>query len=61
MSPSPSRGARRTVSGLAATALLALAGPLAAPASPASAATGTGQISTVTYTAAERTAALSYW
>ncbi|MDX2544707.1 trypsin-like serine peptidase [Streptomyces sp. WI04-05B] len=60
MSPSPSRDARRTVSGLA-IALLALAGPLAAPASPAAAASGTGQVSTVTYTAAERTAALSYW
>ncbi|WP_327726250.1 S1 family peptidase [Streptomyces sp. NBC_00487] len=60
MSPSPSRGARRTVSGLA-TVLLALAGPLAAPASPAAAAAGTGQVSTVTYTAAELAAALSYW
>jgi hypothetical protein len=57
MSPSPSRGARRAVSGLA-TAVLALAGPLAAPASPAAAAAGTGQVSTVSYTAAERTAAL---
>ncbi|WP_405817914.1 peptidase [Streptomyces sp. NBC_01390] len=55
MSPSPSRDVRRTASGLA-VALLALAGPLAAPASPA-----TAQVSTVTYTAAERTAALSYW
>ncbi|AVV44753.1 peptidase [Streptomyces sp. ID05-04B] len=60
MSPSPSRGARRTVSALA-TALLALAGPLAAPASPAAAAAGGGQVSTVGYTAAERTAALAYW
>ncbi|MDX2528993.1 trypsin-like serine peptidase [Streptomyces europaeiscabiei] len=60
MSPSPSRGTRRTVSGLA-TALLALACPLAAPASPAEAAAGTGQVSTVTYTAAERAAALSHW
>lgn len=60
MSHSPSRGARRTVSGLA-TALLALAGSLAVPAVPAAAAAGTGQISTVGYTAAEQTAALSYW
>ncbi|MEU3618997.1 trypsin-like serine protease [Streptomyces sp. NPDC006872] len=60
MSPSPSRGTRRTVPGLA-TALLALAGPLATPALPAAAAAGTGQVSTVTYTAAERAAALSYW
>ncbi|MER6159628.1 trypsin-like serine protease [Streptomyces sp. NPDC001868] len=58
MPPNPSRGARHTVSGLAA-ALLALAVPMAA-AQPASAA-GPGQVSTVTYTAAERTAALSHW
>ncbi|MCX5264891.1 serine protease [Streptomyces sp. NBC_00199] len=58
MSPSSSRGARRTVSGLA-TALLALASPLAAPAMPATAATG--QVSTVTYSAADLTEALSYW
>ncbi|MFH9552912.1 trypsin-like serine peptidase [Streptomyces sp. NPDC017435] len=60
MSPTPSRGTRRTVAGLA-TALLALACPLAAPALPAAAATGTGQVSTVTYTAAEVSDALSYW
>ncbi|MFF1443577.1 trypsin-like serine peptidase [Streptomyces sp. NPDC058295] len=60
MSHNPFRGARRTVSGLA-TALLALAGPLAASPLTAAAATGTGQVSTVTYTTAEQTAALSYW
>ncbi|MFF3849800.1 trypsin-like serine peptidase [Streptomyces sp. NPDC002328] len=60
MSHSPSRGARRTITGLA-TALLALAGPLAVPAAPAAAAAGTGQVSKVAYTTAEQTAALSYW
>ncbi|MFC9504193.1 trypsin-like serine peptidase [Streptomyces sp. NPDC057002] len=60
MSHSPSPGARRAVSGLA-TALLALAGPLAAPAVPAAAAAGAGQVGTVTYTAAEQAATLSYW
>ncbi|MGQ4362219.1 trypsin-like serine peptidase [Streptomyces sp. SAS_272] len=58
MSPSSSRGARRTASGLA-TVLLALAGSLAVPALPAAAATG--QVSTVTYSAADLTGALSYW
>ncbi|MEU4877089.1 peptidase [Streptomyces sp. NPDC021608] len=58
MSPSSSRGARRAVFGLATT-LLALAGPLAAPAQPATAAST--PVSTVTYSAADLTAALSYW
>ncbi|MFB7928156.1 trypsin-like serine peptidase [Streptomyces sp. NPDC056039] len=60
MSHSPSRGARRTVSGLA-TALLALAGPLAAPVVPTAAAAGNGEVGTVTYTAADQAAALSHW
>ncbi|MEU7429065.1 peptidase [Streptomyces sp. NPDC040750] len=58
MSPSSSRSARRTIFGLA-TVLLALAGPLAAPAPPATAATA--PVNTVTYSAADRTEALSYW
>ncbi|MER5374249.1 peptidase [Streptomyces sp. NPDC002553] len=61
MPHTPSRGVRRAVSGLATAALLALAGPLAVPAAPAAAAAGTGQVSTVAYTAAEQSAALSYW
>ncbi|MFF7309039.1 hypothetical protein [Streptomyces sp. NPDC008137] len=60
MSHSPSSGARRTVSALA-TALLALAAPLAAPVVPVAAAAGNGEVSTVGYTAAERAAALSHW
>ncbi|MEU6485640.1 peptidase [Streptomyces sp. NPDC046887] len=60
--PRPSRRARRTASGLA-TALLALAGPLALPAAPAVAAAPVkaGPISTVTYPAADQGAALRYW